>query len=290
MRYLLVLFFYACAFISNPAIAKNSSDYVTVHLMGQFGNQLFEIATAYAYSLDHDIPLIIPNLKTETADNIAFNAKKVFLNNITCKSLPHGSKLHWSEPTFNYHPIPNNNRISLYGYFQSEKYFKHREKEIRALFAPSKQLTAYLIDKYPFFSSDSLVVGVQIRDYRKEKPFEDFHPTKKRAYYEEAMSHFSDNAIFVVSSNNLPFAKECVDGLKPNIIYLQEADYIDEFYALTLCKSFIISNSTFGWWAAWLSKSPNKKIIAPYQWFSLPYNNEQMVQDLFPEQFTLIYE
>lgn len=284
MRYFLSLFLCIYAFINA------STNYVTTPLMGQWGNQLFQIAAAYAYALDYDAELLLPCLTTDFSNNIPFNAQKVFLKKISNAPLPAPPALQWSEPNFNYQKIPHSNRTSIFGYFQSDKYFKHRRKEILDLFSAPIEIKERLLAKYPFLASDVLTVGVQIRDYRHEQPQENFHPTKKRAYYEKAMSHFPDDAIFIVSSNNPTLAKECVEGLKPNIIFLQEADYIEEFYALTLCSSFIISNSSFGWWASWLSTKPNKKIIAPYQWFSLPYNNEQMVKDLFPEDFILVYE
>jgi hypothetical protein len=52
---------------------------------------------------------------------------------------------------------------------------------------------------------------------------------------------------------------------------LEEQDYLKEFYTLVLCKSFVISNSSFGWWAAWLSTSANKSIVVPSPWFTTPY-------------------
>ena len=32
---------------------------------------------------------------------------------------------------------------------------------------------------------------------------------------------------------------------------------------MSRCKNFIIANSTYSWWAAWLSESKNKIILCP---------------------------
>jgi hypothetical protein len=260
---------------------------VTPHLEGQFGNQLFEIATAYAYSLDHGLTLTVPDLLSNPKYNIPHNASVVFLRNIHSYTPKESPSLIWKEPTFNYTPIPDASRIELIGYFQSEKYFAHRRKEILELFSSPEGFDERIFAKYPFLQSDQLVVGIQVRYSLREKPTGEYHPNVDRRYYEKAIPLFPKDAIFVVTSDNREFAKQCVEGLAENLVFL-DADYIEEFYTLTKCKSFIISNSSFGWWAAWLSTAENKRVVAPNPWFSLPYNNDQMIRDLFPDNFEII--
>ncbi|MES2199481.1 MAG: alpha-1,2-fucosyltransferase [Chlamydiota bacterium] len=281
------IIFFISLFLSNTILEASSSTnppsgYVTVSLMGQLGNQFFQIAAAYTYALDHNLLLTIPDLQNNHSNNISYNAKRLFLHKIATYSPASAPEKHWNEPSFNYTKIPSCSKISLYGYFQSEKYFKHKRNEILELLAPPSELQETILAKYPFLNSDALVVGIQIRDYRKEQPTGTYHPTKTRPYYEEAMSYFPKDTIFLVSSNNPGLAKECTEGLSSNIIYLK-ADYIEEFYTLVLCKSFIIGNSSFGWWASWLSTAENKVVIAPDQWFSPPYDNDMMKKDIFPE-------
>jgi len=37
-------------------------------------------------------------------------------------------------------------------------------------------------------------------------------------------------------------------------------------WLMTLCRHFLIANSSFSWWPAWLSARPEKVVVRPSQW------------------------
>ena len=53
---------------------------------------------------------------------------------------------------------------------------------------------------------------------------------------------------------------------------------------MSLCKDNIIANSSFSWWAAYLNKNPNKKVVAPINWFGPAYAHFD-TKDLIPDNW-----
>ena len=56
---------------------------------------------------------------------------------------------------------------------------------------------------------------------------------------------------------------------------------------MSLCSDFIIANSSFSWWGAWLADKG--KVISPKQWFGTDgYTKDHDTKDVVPDGWTRI--
>ncbi len=58
-----------------------------------------------------------------------------------------------------------------------------------------------------------------------------------------------------------------------------------DMHLMSLCKHQILSNSGFGWWAAWLNLNENKIVITPKKWFN---DSRYDTSVLIPEEWISI--
>ena len=57
---------------------------------------------------------------------------------------------------------------------------------------------------------------------------------------------------------------------------------------MSMCSDFIIANSSFSWWGSWLSKNPDKRIIAPKKWFGVGYTSAHDTSDLYCDNWEVL--
>lgn len=149
------------------------------------------------------------------------------------------------------------NEFSYYldGYWQTEKYFKPFDSQIREDFEIKN-----FSNEYRDYETTSL--HVRRTDYLASNGY---HPILPIEYYENAIESLGKYEFLLIFSDDI---KWCKSNLKfENMIFIENNNEIKDLKLMSECKNNIIANSTFSWWSAWLNSNKEKKIIAPKKWF-----------------------
>ena len=270
--------------------------------MGRLGNQMFQYAAlkgiaahrGYEYTIPPENPRIqIDNYGLIEAFELSDNKKIGWLN--TQYDIIPEKHFHFDEDLFNTFPDGS----GLYGFFQSEKYFKHIEDEIREDFTFKKEW----LEPCEGFRKDlgDEVIFLHVRrgdpNLADKRGFKwaytqcsSQHPPQPLEYYEKALKEFDDDMPVVVFSDSIDWVKE-QDLFKPDRFMISEqtdklsdgalVPYID-LCLMTLCDHAIIANSSMSWWGAWLIQNEYKKVVAPKMWFGPAYADKD-TKDLYPK-------
>lgn len=163
--------------------------------------------------------------------------------------------------------------ILIEGAFQSPRYFERFKQDLQREFTvkicPSKE-NQQMLEQIE--SCNSVCVHVRRGDFLNNAYAKSLAVCDKN-YYETAVEKIKERIqapVFFVFSNS----HEDIEWIKANyrfedskVVYvdLNNCDY-EELRLMYTCKHFIISNSTFSWWAQFLSKNDKKVVIAPSVW------------------------
>ena len=260
--------------------------------MGRLCNQMFQYASLKGLARKIGSDIIIPNyetavddgignmLRTELFDSFDLNVQTGLLNNGHAPVVQERF-FHFDEELFNHCP----DHVSLQGYFQTEKYFKHIEDEIRDDFIFHPEISTpckEMIDGV----ENPIALHVRRTDYIKNS---ENHFNLPIEYYKVALDHFdSDRNVIVFSDDPLWCHDESLFSDDRFIISENEDNRVD-LCLMSMCDDFIIANSSYSWWGAWLSSNQNKKVIAPVQWFGKTgYTKNHNTKDLIPNDWTRI--
>lgn len=245
-------------------LAAEEKPYLTGTLLGQLGNQLFEVAAASAIAWDSSAEAYFPEF-AQVAHYPDGYYKHIFFR---CKIEPPSKAVSQKVgvPPYGYSPVSFESGMQLQGYFQNEQYFAHHRERLIKLFAPHPKDLRYIQKKYAKVLSHPRTVSVHLRYYYAEKPDEDSFIQYDREYFTKAMALFPEDSLFVVTSDNIPFAKANIPCEGRNVLFIESEPYYIDFFLQSLCKHNIICNSTFSWWSAWLNQNPNKVVVRPKVW------------------------
>lgn len=235
---------------------------------GRLGNQLFQIAAALSLSMDNKAVAVFPDYSVRKECDIAENKRYIFPKICTFNPNVKRAATFKEHQDFHFKPIPFTSNMTISGFFQSEKYFKHNWEKIRPYFAPSEEIIGYLKSKYFNLLNHPNTVAMHIRGYLKESPgLKDMFASLDINYFAQAASFFEDDALFVIFSDDILGAKRLLKNFSRPYVVIEKEKHYHDFYLMSLMKHQIISNSSFSWWAAYLNDHQDKIVIAPYPWF-----------------------
>jgi hypothetical protein len=264
---------------------------------GQLGNQLFQYATLRAVSEAQGYELRVPMRLDAPKKSGKFELEPLSL---ACKPLADEDerlfKHRFVESTHAFDPgvfeIPD--WTDLLGFFQTEKYFKHLRRELLREFSFRDPIASYAsryIEAVRVRSDGAPLVAVHVRrgDYLLKG---DRFRVLSTAWYRSAMDMFTrSRPVFLFFSDDPGWCVENFGGVqdpasirqRPSVLHVSTPDHWHDMAVMTRCDHFIIANSSFSWWGAWLATAADKIVVAPKPWFGPKMGRDE--SDIVPEEW-----
>jgi hypothetical protein len=303
---------------------------ITVSLIGGLGNQMFQYAAGKALAERHGVGLsldlsgfrnyalrsfLLDRLCVPKADLASVSEAgaekpanhfvrslwKQRIDRVLARArLPKlaPSADQYREPHFHYDPAFEElgPQTSLFGYFQSERYFTLIAESLRDWLLPREPLGVAAAGVLGRIERSRLSVSVHVRrgDYLNPGTAE-FHGMLGEPYYRQAIDRieaaFDEGIDFFVFSDD-PAAAEQVLNFVPksrlNHVRGDPERPWEDMALMARCRHHVIANSSFSWWGAWLNRATDKVVVAPRAWFAPAELKKLNTVDLYPPGWTLI--
>lgn len=273
--------------------------YVYAQLKGGLGNQLFIYAHARSISLNQNRKLVLDTFsgfinddkykRTYELDKFCISpdyiisddksvfSRKVFkiVSLVLSKCLPKSFKFYLAESSLEFDRVwldcgIRSKYLYIDGYWQSEKYFSSIKEVIYNEFQLSTKVNEEVFTVGQALR-ESNSVSVHVRKFVNDSS--KYSNNLNMDYYERSFQlideKIDDPTYYIFSEPN------AIDGKLRAYFSNKSCIFIDdvvsnlttenEFYLMSKCNHYIIANSTFSWWSAWLGEQSSKKsiVVAP---------------------------
>lgn len=218
---------------------------------GRLANQLFQFAALNGIAHDNETDLILPD----------WNYTKYF-------NLEQERKI--KEDSFEYNAIlvEKNENVDIRGYLQSEKYWRNNIKEIKEKLTFTQDFiddTKSKLNNINLFNGNP-TVAIHIRrgDYLENGNYK----ILPISYYYQALKLLFDKYLkdtetnIIIFSDDISYCKTHFESFS-NIHFSEGNSDIEDLCLISQCDHFILSNSSFSWWGAYIGEKPFSMVIRP---------------------------
>ena len=195
-----------------------------------------------------------------------------FIKSTIAKLLMNSSNVYREKREFHFdEQVLRQHNSFLIGTWHSPNYFKNQEQLIREVFnfnKPHDHVNLKLSSEIVKFNA--VAVHVRRGFYHEPTLSRNRMVIDSSDYYYQAIDIICqqvEDPVFYVFSDDIEWAKKNLKGKRFIFIAHNTGanSYLD-MYLMSLCKHFVIANSAFSWWAAWLSSNDEKIVIVPKPW------------------------
>ena len=249
--------------------------------LGQLGNQMFQYAATKGIASKVGASFMIPNHQEIFDDGIGNRYTILLFDAFKLTSATNLGTLqtekYAQEQTFEFvnefFDLNGSEDFSLWGFFQTEKYFKHIEDEVREDFSFHDEIVEECSAIMEGFDNP-IALHVRRGDFLHNSGN---HPPLGLEYYAEALKNFNDDREVIIFSNDPEWCKEQELFESDRFAVSEGGNQFYDLCLMSMCNDFIIANSSFSWWGAWLAN--RGKVIAPKKWFGPNLNHD--TKDLY---------
>jgi hypothetical protein len=257
--------------------------------LGQLGNQMFQYASTKGIASKLGVPFMVPNHRELFDDGIG-NRYTILLYDafkLTGANLLGTLKTdnYVQEPQFNFtdafFKLDKTQNYSLHGFFQTEKYFKHIEDEVREDLSFKDEIVETCEDIMGQFDNP-ISLHVRRGDFIHNSSR---HPVLHANYYKKALEMFDDDRQVIIFTNDVEWCKEHPLFEDDRFAVAEGGNQFYDMCLMSMCSDFITANSSFSWWGAWLGNKGG--VVCPSGWFG-PDLKDNNTEDLFCEDWVVI--
>lgn len=176
------------------------------------------------------------------------------------------------------------NKIFI-GNFESSKYFDNIRDDILEMYKPKNTKSPNENLLHQISKLNSVCISIRRGDFL-DNGFSSIHYVCNEEYFYKAISIIKskiDDPTFVVFSDDIEWVKKNMDFGAKTLYETGKDDVAEKLRLMSSCKHFILSNSTFSWWAQYLSKNENRVVISPKKWKNISYKKNVEEIDIYQD-------
>lgn len=225
---------------------------------GRLGNQMFQIASTIGIAVKNNAAYGFP----AWVDDISKKYVQDYFRHPLPGVQPDSYKR--LDIGFGYHDIDLERSADIVGYLQSERYFDHCRDRVRRYFTFKREANPL----------PGCAIHIRRGDYQSQ-----YYQLLAEDYYLPAMERIgaSRYTVFTDSPEQVEWIAKYADIRLPG-------DEVHDLQDYSLHESYIIGNSSYSWWGAWLGQG---ETIAPRRWFGWKYQGLD-TRDMIPKGWTLL--